>query len=204
VLRLGIPNFPVFVFSGLVAWFWFSSGVGNGTSAILAQRHLVLQPGFPVAVLPVVAVAVPFVDVLMSLPILVGMVAFAGTLDWTVLFLPVLVILQLVLMCGVAWLTAATTVYLRDVRNIVGVLVTLLFYLTPVFYDRLRSVPEQYHWVLHLNPMTAIIEGWRAVLLEGRLPSAEVMLTLTVASASTAALGYAVFRRLSPGLVDEL
>ena len=70
ILDLGIDNFPVFVFSGLIAWGWFSSGIQQATGALIAQRHLVFQPRFPVGVLPIVAVAVPFVDVLLALPVL--------------------------------------------------------------------------------------------------------------------------------------
>ena len=72
--------------------------------------------------------------------------------------------MQFVLCCGIAWLTAAATVHVRDVRNVVGLGLTLLFYVTPVFYDRQASVPEHYHWLLQLNPLTTLIEGWRAVL----------------------------------------
>ena len=65
ILDLGIDNFPVFVFSGLIAWSWFAGGVQQATASLIANRHLVFQSRFPVAVLPIVAVAVPFIDVLL-------------------------------------------------------------------------------------------------------------------------------------------
>ena len=205
VLDLGIPNFPVFVFSGLVAWAWFSSAVSAGTSSLLTQRHLVFQPGFPAYVLPVVAVAVPLVDVLVALPVLGVMVATSGEgIPPSAAFLPVLIAVQLVLCCGIAWLTAAATVHVRDVRNVVGLGLTLLFYVTPVFYDRQASVPERYHWLLQLNPLTTLIEGWRTVLLDGRLPPAGPFALLAGVSAALALASYALFRRVQPGLVDEL
>jgi lipopolysaccharide transport system permease protein len=204
VLDLGIRNFPVFVFSGLVAWGWWSAGLTSGTSSLLAQRHLVFQPGFPAHVLPVVAVAVPLADVLVALPVLLAMVAWSGGIPGSVLFLPVLLLVQFALLCGLAWLTAVAAVYLRDVRNVVGLGLTLLFYLTPVFYDRLSSVPRQYQWLLQLNPMTTLIEGWRAVLLDGRLPAAGPLGVLAAVSAGGALAGYLAFRRVAPDLVDEL
>jgi lipopolysaccharide transport system permease protein len=204
VLDLGIRNFPVFVFSGLVAWGWFSSGLSSATSSLLTQRHLVFQPRFPIIVLPVVAVVVPLVDVGVALPVLLVMLAAAGGVPLTVLFVPVLLLVQGVLMCGIAWLTASATVYLRDVRDIVGIGLTLLFYLTPVFYDRGASVPVQYHWLFQLNPLTTIVEGWRAVLLEGRLPAAGPLLVVAGVGAAAAVAGALFFRRLEHGLVDEL
>lgn len=204
VLELGIENYPVFVFCGLVAWGWFSAGVGRAASSIVAGRHLVNQPRFPVEVLPAVAVAVPLVDVLVALPVLLAMAAWAGSLSPSALFLPVLLALQLPLMLGIGWITAAITVYLRDVAQVVGVGLTMAFYLTPVFYDRRTSVPEEYQGLLQLNPMTVIIEGWRAVLLDGRLPSFAGLAVLAVVGLGLAGAGWVLIGRLRGGFVDEL
>lgn len=203
VLDLGIENFPVFVFSGLIAWTWFSTGIGGATSVLLSQRHLVFQPRFPTLVLPIVSITVPLVDVLMALPVLAVMLLVTGEIHATMLFLPVLVVLQIVLMAGIAWLTAAATVYLRDVQNIVLVGLTMLFYLTPVFYDTSR-VPGEYTWVLNLNPIGTLIEAWRDVLLDGRLPPAGELAYVAGVGVVLAGLGAVFFRRVSSGFVDEL
>lgn len=203
VLHLGVPHYAPFVFSGLIAWNWFSIGIANGSSALLDQRHLVFQPRFPVVSLPLVAVAVPFIDLLLALPVLVVMVVATTGLHWTILFLPVLVLIQLSLMAGVAWSTAAATVYFRDVRHIVGVGVTMLFYFTPVFYD-LARLPERYRSLLRINPMTTIVDGYHSIVLGGRLPAAGWLAAVAVFSVVVAAAGLAFFNRLSPGFVDEL
>jgi lipopolysaccharide transport system permease protein len=203
VFDLGIDNYPVFVFSGLLAYTWFSAGLIGAASSLLSQRHFVFQPRFPTAVVPVVAVTVPFVDVLLALPVLLVMLVAAGDLGWSALLLPSLLVIQLLLMCGLAWLCAAGTVYLRDVPNVVLVGLTLLFYVTPVFYS-LERVPEKYRWVLELNPLATLIEGYRAVLIGEAAPGALKLLLLCAASAAIAALGLLVFRRLQPSFVDEL
>jgi ABC-type polysaccharide/polyol phosphate export permease len=120
-------------------------------------------------VIPLVAVVVPLADVLLVLPVLLGMLAFDGRLTWTVLLLPVLLTVQFALTAGLGLITSSLNVYFRDVQNIVGVGLLLFFYLTPVFYG-VKNVPEQYRWLLHVNPMTPIINGVRAVLLDGELP----------------------------------
>jgi lipopolysaccharide transport system permease protein len=203
ILDLNIENYPVFVFSGIIAFAWFSSGISDGTSSLLSQRHLVLQPGFPTPVVPVVAVAVAFVDVLMALPVLILMLAISGDLSPTAAVFVPLLLVQLVLMCGLGWLAAALTVYLRDVPNVVTVGLTLLFYVTPVFYS-VERVPEQYRWILQLNPLGTLIESYRWALLGDPFPGT-VQFSLTVAASFlVAALGLVAFRRLRPGFADEL
>jgi ABC-type polysaccharide/polyol phosphate export permease len=203
VLHLGVPHYAPFVFSGLIAWNWFSSGVVNGTSALLDRRHLVFQPRFPLIALPLVAVAVPLIDLLLALPVLVVMVVATTGLHWSILFLPVLVAIQLTLMAGIAWLAAAATVYFRDVRHIVGVAVTMLFYFTPVFYD-LDRLPHRFQSLLRLNPVTTIVDGYHSIVLGGRLPPAGWLAAVTLLSVLMASAGAFFFTRMSPGFVDEL
>ncbi|MEX2194787.1 MAG: ABC transporter permease [Thermoleophilaceae bacterium] len=203
IVDLGIESYAAFLFTGIVAWGWFAAAVSEGADAVVAQRHLVFRPQCPAAVLPVVPVVVALVDALIALPVLLVLVAAGGELHASALFLPVIAAVQLVLSCGIAWLAAATSVYLRDVRQLVGVGLLLLFYLTPVFYD-LSRIPDDYEWALRLNPLTTILEAYRAVLIEQRLPDAVPLLIVTAASAAVAAAGLLVFQRLRGGFVDEL
>jgi lipopolysaccharide transport system permease protein len=203
VFDLKIEDYPVFAFAGLMAYNWFSSGLSEATSSLVASRHLVFQPRFPRATLPVIGVAVPFADLVLALPVLLVMLAGAGELHVSALLFPPLLCIQLLLMCGIAWLTSALTVYLRDVPNIVSVGVTLLFYVTPVFYG-LERVPERFRGYLELNPLTTLIEAYRAVLLGQDPPSAAAIALVAVGSLVLAVAGLLVFRRLEPGFVDEL
>jgi lipopolysaccharide transport system permease protein len=203
VFELDIENYGVFVFSGLIAYSWFSAGVLGATTAVLDQRHLVFQPRFPPAAVPVVAVAVPFIDVLVALPVLLLMMVFSGDIGPGALLLPPLLAIQLVLMCGIGWISASVSVYLRDIPNVVIVGLTLLFYMTPVFYE-LDSIPEQYQTVFKVNPLATLIEAYRAALLGSPWPSALRLAAVTVLAAAVAAIGLLVFRRLQAGFVDEL
>jgi lipopolysaccharide transport system permease protein len=131
------------------------------------------------------------------------MVAASSGLHWSILFLPVLVAIQLTLMAGLAWLTAAATVYFRDVRQIVAVAVTMLFYFTPVFYD-LARLPDRYRSLLRINPLATIVDGYPSIVLGGRLPAAGWLGAVTFLSVAVAAMGAIFFNRVSPGFVDEL
>jgi lipopolysaccharide transport system permease protein len=203
VLHLGVPHYTLFVFSGLIAWSWFSTGVVNGTSALLDRRHLVFQPGFPVLALPLVAVTVPLIDLLLALTVLFVMLVADTGLHWSLLFLPVLAAIQLTLMAGIAWFTAAAPVYLRDIRHIATVGVTMVFYFTPVFYD-LHRLPARFHSLLRINPLTTIVDGYHSIVLGGTLPAPGWLAAVALLSVVVAAAGLVFFERVSPGFVDEL
>jgi lipopolysaccharide transport system permease protein len=203
VLDLGIEDFPVFVFSGLIAWNWFSAGWAGATGSLLDERHLLFLPRLPPAVLPIVAVVVPLVDVLMALPVLVLLLLLENGIPATALLLPALVVVQLVLMAGLGWITSAAAVFLRDVPNIVGVALNALFYLTPVFYG-LHSIPPRYRSLLELNPMATVIDGYRAILLHQPAPGGFAIVYTLVLSAALAALGYLAFTRVQGRFADNL
>jgi len=203
VLDLGIEHFGVFVFSGLIAWAWFAGGTAAATSSLLTQRHLLSQPRLPPAVLPIVAVAVPLVDVLMAVPVLAVMLLFETGIPWTAVFVPLLILAQLVLMSGIAWLTSAGSVFLRDVPNIVAVSLNILFYLTPVFYG-LHTIPEKYVNILDLNPMATIVETYRALLLGQPYPDLWAIAYTIVVSLGFMTVGYVVFNRLQHRFVESL
>jgi lipopolysaccharide transport system permease protein len=203
VLDLGIEDYALFVFTGLIAWTAFAAGVSTAAESLIKGRHLVFTPGFPSSALPLVAVAAPLVDLLVALPVLLAMLIAEDRLHETVLLVPALLVLQYAFAAGLALVVSATNVLFRDVANIVGVVLLMLFYLTPVFYG-VKNVPEHLHWVLDVNPMAAQIEATRAVALDGTLPAWENLMTLGIAVPVVLALGWWVFRRLEPRFVDEL
>jgi lipopolysaccharide transport system permease protein len=203
VLELGIDNYATFVFSGLIVWSWFASGLTAATSSLVAQRHLLFQGRFPAAVLPVVALAVPLLDVLLALPVLLVLVATSQGLPWTIALVPLLVIVQFVLMAGLAWMTAAASVFFRDVPNLVGVALLLLFYLTPVFYG-LRNLPDRFHALLKVNPLTTIVEAYRAALLGDPAPGVGRLAAVVGCSLLVGLVGFVTFQRVERRFVDYL
>jgi homopolymeric O-antigen transport system permease protein len=203
VLDLNIKDYPAFVFCGLIVFTWLSNGTLAASRSILGNRHFGLRPGFPTAVLPIIAVSVAMFDALVALPVLVLMLIVSHNLSASVLLLPVAFLVQFVLMAGLAWLCASLSVILRDIPNLVGLLVLLGFYITPVYFDVAR-VPDQYQWVLRLNPAAILIEADRAILLGTPWPPAGSVVGVTIASVVVAVGGYACFRRLSLSFADEL
>lgn len=203
VLPLDIPDYPVFLLVGILAWTAFARSVGDGTSSLEARRELVFRPGFATELLPISAVLVGFVDYLLALPVLVVALAFTTGVHATWgLLLPVLAV-QIVFCAGLALLLAPLQVYLRDVRQLVGIAVAVGFWLTPVFYRR-SQVPEEISWIYDVNPMQYLLEAQRQLLIAGTLPDALPLVAVGLASLGIFAAGFAVFSRLRDSIPEQL
>jgi len=203
VIPLGIDNFPVFLLVGVLAWSWFSGSVSEATSSLEARRDLVLRPGFTTAVIPLASVLVALVDYVLALPVLFIALALTTGVHLEAAFLPVLLVLQLGLCCGLSLLFAPLQVFVRDVQRIVSVGLAFLFWFTPVFYQR-KQVPGALEPLYRLNPMAELIEAQRRILLDGEMPTARSIGLVVVETTIALALGIVIFRRLRHSIPDEL
>jgi lipopolysaccharide transport system permease protein len=204
VLPLNIPHFPLFLFTGLLAWNWFQSSLLEATGAIVDNRELIRRPGFPDAILPLVSVSTNFLHYLLALPVLMVFVAASGIPFRPVLLaLPLVLAVQFVITLGLAYLIAALHVRFRDTRYLLGIALLLGFYLSPVFYDA-AAIPAAYQAIYRLNPMVTLLEAYRAMLMEGVFPSPLILLAWAVVGALVLLLGVRLFRRMSVHFAEEL
>ncbi len=204
VLPLNIPNYTAFLFTGILAYSWFQNSLYYATGAIVGNRELVRQPGFPVLVLPVVTVASNLLHFLLALPILFVLLIYSGiAMTRAVVALPLIIVLQFLFTLSLAYLVATFHVRFRDTQYLLRVLLQLLFYLTPVFYDP-TAIPERYQFLYRLNPMVFLVDGYRAVLIRGQFPAPGRTVIMTVGAAALLLVGLQVFSRASHRFVDEL
>jgi lipopolysaccharide transport system permease protein len=203
VLPLGIENYALFVFTGLIAWSWFSSGLSSATTSVVDRRELLFRPGLPRAAVPVVSVLTDGLDYVAALPVLTLFLVMSNGIPHTALFLPVLLILQALLMLGLGYMLCTANVYFRDVHLFVNVATLLGWYITPVFYQA-RAVPDSFRWVLSINPMAQLLADYRAILIHGTLPPAGPFALLATACVIVFLVGLRVYQRKSPFFVDEL
>jgi lipopolysaccharide transport system permease protein len=204
VIPINIPKYSSFAFSGLLIWTWTQSALFQATGLITSNRALIRQPNFPIAILPVVTTATGLIHFLLALPVLMIFLIIDGLQPNSVLFfLPVLLVIQFFLTVGLAYPLAALNVTFRDTQHTLGVLLQMLFYLTPIFYD-LNSVPKEYLIFYQLNPMVPLIEAYRAVLLRGTQPDWMALLIVSVVVAALLPIGLGIFRRQSDRFVEEL
>jgi ABC-type polysaccharide/polyol phosphate export permease len=172
IIKVGIPNYHLFLLSALFPWAWFQGSVFLAAPSFANNGKLLKKVYFPRFVLPLSSVTHNFVHFALSLPVLVILLALSGTmpdLNW-VIGIPVLIIIQLLLLMGIVLIVATIDVFFRDLEHLVDVGLNLvLFYLTPILYS-IEMVPAQYRWVTALNPVAPLIESWRRLFIEGRLP----------------------------------
>ncbi len=204
VLPINIPNYSSFVFCGVLAWNWFQSSLLLSTGAIVDNRDLIKRPGFPAAILPTVRVTSDLVHFLLALPVLLVFLVLDGVrLSTMTLALPIVVALQYVLILALAYFVSTIHVVFRDTQYLLGVLLQLLFFLTPVFYD-VHSIPPRYQFIYLFNPMMHVIDGYRSILIRGEFPDRVWLLVLSAAAGVLLTLGYRTFRRASYHFVEEL
>ena len=180
VIPINIPQFSSFAFSGLLIWTWSQTALFQATGLITSNKALIRQPNFPTAILPVVTTMTGLIHFLLALPVLIIFLAVDGVQPNSVLFvLPLLMVIQFVLTVGLAYPLAALNVTFRDTQHTLGVLLQMLFYLTPIFYD-LNSVPKEFQPFYQLNPMVPLIEAYRAILLKGTPPDWQALLIVSL------------------------
>jgi len=204
VLQLNIPNYTLFLFTGLLAWNWFQSSLYAGTGSIVDNRELIHRPGFPAAILPVVTVASYFIHFLLALPILLVFMLLSGIpISGAFFALPVIFAIQFILSLGLIYLFAAIQVTFRDTQYLLGVLLFLGFYLTPVFYDT-AALPPQLQPLYRLNPMATIIESYRSVFIQAELPAGLPLLLWGLVSVALLWFTAHVFQKANYRFVEEL
>jgi len=204
VLSVKIPRYSAYAFCGMLIWTWLQASIIQGARSITGNRDLVRRPGFPTAVLPVVSVATNLIHFLLAFPILCvflaqGQAQFGPAL----LFLPVLILLQFVFSVSLAYLVGAFNVVFRDTQHILGILLQLVFFVTPVFFSA-QSIPPRFQWVYTFNPVAHLVEAYRAVLLHDSIPDAWPLATLAGLAIALLGFSYNLFIHMSYRFAEEL
>lgn len=198
----GVP-YPVFALAGLLPWQFFAAVVHNASASLVGQANLVTRIYFPRLLLPVSVLGAALVDLAIAiLVLLVVMLAYGMPWQPGMLALPVLVLAASFTALGVGTLMAALTVSYRDFRFVVPFMLQIWLFASPVIYPP-SLVPEGLRWLLYLNPMAGVIDGFRAAFLGRQLDAGAVALSLAVASA-VFVLAIAYFRRVERRFADVI
>jgi homopolymeric O-antigen transport system permease protein len=157
----GIP-YPLFAYAAVLPWTFFSNAVTNSGNSLVGSANLITKVYFPRMVIPVAAVAAGLIDLMIAFGILIVLMIYYGVgLTWNLLMAPALVVMTMLLAVAAGMWTSAVNVKYRDVRYALPFAIQLLMFATPIIYPA-SIVPERWRWALNLNPLTGIIEGYRA------------------------------------------
>jgi lipopolysaccharide transport system permease protein len=198
-------TFGLWLFAGLVPWVAFTTGFSQAAAAVIAQPNLVKKVVFPLELLPIVPILSAFLESTMGLMALIVAVGLSSHIvQPTLWLLPLVWVTQLLLTAGLGYLVAGLTVFLRDIPQSVTVVINLWFYLTPIVYPA-RVIPEAWrHWVLWLNPMAAIAEMYRDLILVGQVQHWAEWAVATIFSAIVFLIGFRSYQRLRSAFADVL
>ena len=205
----GLPannlTFGLWLFAGMLPWTAFLSGFMPAAQSVIAQPNLVKKVVFPLGLLPLVPICSAFVESSLGLIVLILLVGITSqTVHGTLWLLPLVWVPQLLLTAGLGYLAAGLTVFLRDVPQTLGVLLNLWFYATPIIYPA-SLIPEAWRvWIFWLNPMTAIVEVYRGLVLVGEVKHWEEWGVATLVSLLVFYSGLTVYQRLRPAFADVL
>lgn len=202
-LDTGVP-YPIYAYAGLVPWNLFASAQRFGALSLTANPHLVTKVYFPREVLPFSAVIVALIDFLVASTVLAALMAYYGIAPaWSVLFLPVVLVVQLAFTAGVALLVSMANLFYADVKYVLELALIVWMFSTSVVYpvDRVGGAAGE---LLALNPMTPIIEAYRSILIRGELPAALPFMAVTLVSFATLAVGWLTFHRAEFRFAEEL
>lgn len=200
----GTEQFALYLFCGLLPWNAFAEGLNRSTGVIFENANLIKRNVFPSEILPVYPVIAGVVTELIGFAILVVALLLTGhPIRPVMLLLPVILLLQVVLTVGLAWIIAGTTVFIRDLGQMLGVMLTLGIFLTPIFYPP-SVVPQGMRIFLAVNPMYALVEAYRSLILKGQFPAWGSVALLASVAAVVFLVGYRVFTRMQPAFADVL
>ncbi len=202
ILDRGVENYPVFLFIGLVPWLFFSSCLSAGCTSVLGQGPMVTKIYFPREVLPISFVVGAFVNMLYCFVVLFGILVVTGFgfNFLALLLLPVIMVVEFLLCLGFTLIFSAVTVYVRDLAHFLGIITMLWQFLTPIMYE----TPEKYRHLFNLNPMTSVIECYKAVLYYKQIPDISSLWSAVLIGVFSVVIGEFIFSKLQKGFAEEL
>lgn len=197
-------EFALILFAGLIVFNLFAECVNRAPGLILSNVNYVKKIIFPLEILPVVTFGSVGFHFLVNFGVwLVFYLIFFGAPHATILLLPLILIPLVLLTLGFSWLLASLGVYLRDIAQIIGVVTTVLMFLSPIFYP-ISALPTEYQHLMQASPLTFVIEQTRDVMIWGKPIDRNLWLMWMVVSLLLAWLGFAWFQKTRKGFADVL
>ena len=197
IFRFDVVNYPVYVLSGLLFWNFFSQGTVSAMNSLRGNAQLLQRLPVPRWIFPVATILAGLVNLVLAMvPLTVILLVTGHPVRPSLLFLGISILIVAIFTLGVALLVSPLAVFFADVVELVGVVLTLLMYVTPVFYP-ISIVPESYRWVIRFNPMRSLLEVFRDPIYLGKLPPLSHFLVAAVLAIALLGVGATLFRRIS-------
>jgi lipopolysaccharide transport system permease protein len=199
----GIP-YPIFNFTALIAWTYFSSAINTSSNSIVGSGSLISKVYFPRIFIPLASVVSGLLDFIIAFVVLIGMMLYYHIYpSLLVSILPVLIILMILIASGTGMVLAALSAKYRDVRYTIPFLIQFWMFATPIVYPA-SMIPEKYRMIYALNPMTGVIEGFRSAILGKTAFPTEMVLISTIIGLGVFLIGLIYFKQVERYFADVI
>lgn len=204
LLKGSQPHYITFIVVAILPWNWFTTVIALGTTSVMGNGDILKKVYFPRHILPLSVNISGMINFLISCLIIAIFLIFSGIgFSPYILFLPVIIIIQFLILQGIIFITSAINVYVRDLEYIINFLVQLLFYGTPILYS-MDMFPAKVQTILGLNPMATVINSYRDIFFYKQCPDLKSLLIVFIFSVVIFLIGSKVFKKLQKGFAEEL
>lgn len=197
-------QFSMLLFSGLIVFNCFSDIISRAPTLIISYSNYVTKVIFPIEILPFVITLSALFNLLISFFVWLFFYTILIGFPSVYIVLTPIILVPFILMCiGLTWIISSIGVYIRDLNQLVTLIVSAMMFMTPIFYP-ISALPEKYQSYLHLNPITTIVESFRSLAIYGNIPDMEFLLMYSVFAVAIYVIGYFWFNKISKGFSDVL
>lgn len=204
ILKSDIENYTVYLCCGLIPWQYFSAVILRGAASIIDNGNIIKKVYFPREILPISVVTSEGVNFLISTIIILGFVIFGGVgLSINILWYFLILAIQYIVSIGFAFIVSSLSVYFRDLLHLLGIIIQLLFYATPIVYS-INSVPQGFQWIVKINPMSYLIEAYRNIFYNKMPPDPKGLIIAFAMGIVLCVAGYIIFTKLEKKFAEEL
>lgn len=202
VESVGTDQFAIFLMCGLLPWLAFAEMLNQSSSLLTSRAAIISKVAFPVQILPYVSTLVCYLINGLGFFFFLLYLIYSGYMDTTWLFLFVVITMQILFSLGIVAVISSLSVFLKDLAQIMGLIVTIWFYGTPILYP-VSMVPESMRSLLYLNPFYYFVESYRSILLKHSFPS-DLFVMLLLISVATYLFGGWLFMRIKHAFGDVI
>ncbi len=197
-------DFAFYLFCGIISWMAFHEALTRSANSIIENPNLVKKVVFPLEIFPVVASLTSLIHFFIGLAILfLGSLIVNQSFHWTFILMGILLIPQFFLMAGLGWFLSGAGVFIKDMNNILGMVLTMWMVLTPIFYPS-EIIPQKFQFMMNLNPMKVFIDSYRNVLFMGTIPHIGNFIFASLFAVGIYILGYYWFMKMRPFFADMI
>ena len=205
ILRSSEPHYVTYLVIGILPWNFFTTVISQGTFVVLANAGIIKKVYFPREILPISVATSGLINFFIQCLIIIIFLLFSGIgYSVYILFLPLVILIQYILLMGIIFITSSVNVYIRDLEYIVNFMVTMLFYATPILYNADLFKNSSISFIFKINPMAYIIDAYRDIFYYQQMPNLYALGAVLLICVGIFMLGLMTFRKLERGFAEEV